>query len=79
MQRDGVALEPVSYPHLYKYSIDHPEKFWGERAKKFLVWDEPFTRVMEDDRTGWFTGGKLNVTREFWPISYINITRLGLL
>ncbi len=57
-------MEPLSYQHLYKYSIEHPEKFWGDRARKLLVWDKPFTKVMERDRTKWFTGGMLNVTRK---------------
>jgi acetyl-CoA synthetase len=50
------------YNLLYRQSIDHPEIFWADVAKKFhwfktwdtvLDWQEPNAR--------WFTGGKTNV------------------
>ena len=65
LQEDEVCPEPQSYSHLYKYSISDMEKFWAVRARKVLVWDEPFTTVLKWNQNGgvsWFTGGKLNVT-----------------
>jgi acetyl-CoA synthetase len=55
-----------AYRTLYARSISDPDGFWGEMAREYLTWDEPFTSV----RTGgfdkldyrWFEGGKLNVS-----------------
>ncbi len=50
------------YHRLYRQSIDHPEIFWGDVAKKFH-WFKPWDAVLEwkvpDAR--WFVGGKTNI------------------
>ncbi len=50
------------YRSLYRQSLEQPELFWGQVAKK-LSWDEPYSQLVGDG-TGaiprWFVGGKLN-------------------
>lgn len=51
---------------LYKFSIDHPDKFWSKLAVSRLDWFKEFDQVSNCDlkqgRIQWFLGGKLNVT-----------------
>ncbi|MDH5601892.1 MAG: acetate--CoA ligase, partial [Gammaproteobacteria bacterium] len=55
------------YNTLYKQSIDDPETFWDEQAKKFLSWSKPWDKVMDysfapdNVYIKWFQGGSLNV------------------
>ena len=55
-----------NYLRMYQYSIDKPEEFWAEQAKKNLKWSKPWDTVMNCDfQTGyirWFEGGTLNVS-----------------
>ena len=48
--------------------MNDPEKFWSVQAKRFLQWDQQFTKVndckKEEGIMRWFTGGKLNVSSE---------------
>lgn len=59
-------IDPVLYKTLYQRSIDDPEGFWGDMAKEFLNWYQPWSKVVTADfSTGdaqWFAGGKLNVS-----------------
>jgi acetyl-CoA synthetase len=54
------------YQLKHKESIEHPDIFWGETAKKHLDWFRPFDSVLEgtfeygDIR--WFSGGLLNLS-----------------
>ncbi|RIH87123.1 Acetyl-coenzyme A synthetase [Meiothermus luteus] len=47
----------------YRRSLEDPEGFWGEEARRFS-WFQPFERVLEwkfpDHR--WFLGGRTNIT-----------------
>ena len=64
--RERALLDSDGYQRLYKQSIDDPEQFWGEQAKAFLDWFQPWRSVYHGDmRTGhatWFKDGKLNVS-----------------
>ena len=55
-----------TYQTLYQHSIDDPEAFWSEQAKKFLDWSKPWDKTLEFDyprgEISWFKGGKLNVS-----------------
>ncbi len=55
-----------NYLRMYQYSIDKPEEFWAEQAKKYLEWSKPWDTVMNCDfQTGyirWLEGGTLNVS-----------------
>lgn len=51
------------YQELYTKSIEDPEAFWGDLAKKELHWFEPFhtVRKWEYPDYQWFLGGKMNI------------------
>jgi acetyl-CoA synthetase len=53
------------YHAAYQESIDNPEHFWHQLAKKF-IWRRPWHTVLEWDFTKpeikWFDGGGLNIT-----------------
>ncbi|MGV3667238.1 MAG: acetate--CoA ligase [Leptospira bouyouniensis] len=53
------------YKAKYKESIEKPEKFWAEQAKR-LTWIKKWTKVLKHDfakaKVEWFVGGKLNVS-----------------
>ena len=51
------------YDKLYQQSIEDPEKFWADEAKK-LKWFKKWKQVLDDSEKPfykWFTGGKINV------------------
>jgi acetyl-CoA synthetase len=59
-------IDEAKYQEWYKQSIDDPETFWGDRAKEFVHWFEPFDKVVDYDFSKgdirWFEGGKTNVS-----------------
>lgn len=66
--KDFAKLANVSlkeYKTKYKESIEKPEKFWAEQAKR-LTWFKKWTKVLQHDfakaKVEWFVGGKLNVS-----------------
>lgn len=66
--KDFAKLANVSlkeYKTKYKESIEKPEKFWAEQAKR-LTWFKKWTKVFKHDfakaKVEWFVGGKLNVS-----------------
>jgi acetyl-CoA synthetase len=59
-------IDEAKYREMYKRSIENPEAFWAEQAKR-LDWIKPFTKVKNTSYLGdvqikWFEGGKLNVS-----------------
>jgi acetyl-CoA synthetase len=57
-------LDEVGYFKLYQASVDDPEGFWREQAKR-LAWIKPPTKIRDVDYTGnvhirWFYDGILN-------------------
>lgn len=51
------------YNAVYKRSIEDPQKFWADEAKK-LKWYKKWSKVMDDSNKPfykWFTGGKFNI------------------
>ncbi|RDI38942.1 acetate--CoA ligase [Aquicella lusitana] len=54
----------AKYREWYQRSLDDPEGFWGEQAKQYISWFEPWDKVLSGgfDRLDvrWFQGGKLN-------------------
>ncbi len=53
----------MSFAQFYQHSIDHPDAFWREEAKK-IDWHTPFSQVLDDSRppfTKWFVGGTTNL------------------
>ncbi|MDF3820957.1 acetate--CoA ligase [Leptospira sp. 96542] len=66
--KEFVKLANVSlkeYKTKYKQSIEKPETFWAEQAKR-LTWTKKWTKVLKHNfskaKAEWFVGGKLNVS-----------------
>lgn len=63
-----LELSTVSADHaaLYEESLQNPEGFWGDLARRRLHWFKEFDQVMDCDmeqgRISWFNGGKINVS-----------------
>ena len=55
-----------NHDELYAESINKPDQFWGDLAKRRLRWMKEFDTVMDCDmkkgKINWFLGGKLNVS-----------------
>ena len=64
--RRAAQLSQDDYQRLYRQSIEQPDTFWAEQAKRFLDWITPWHTVQHSDiKTGaaqWFAGGQLNVS-----------------
>ena len=60
-------IKETEYFERYQHSIEHPDEFWAEQAKK-LDWIKPFTQVKNtnfdpnDFKIEWFADGELNVS-----------------
>jgi acetyl-CoA synthetase len=54
------------YEAMYRRSIEDPDGFWAEQARKYVYWDKPWDFVLrydfEEASIQWFGGGKLNVS-----------------
>ena len=61
----AAELSADDYQRLYRQSIDDPDSFWAEQAKR-LNWIKPWSSVQQADLASgdakWFAGGKLNVS-----------------
>ncbi|MCK1785802.1 acetate--CoA ligase [Pseudomonas sp. TNT11] len=64
--RRAAQLSQEDYQRLYRQSIEQPDTFWAEQAKRFLDWITPWHTVNTSDimtgATQWFAGGQLNVS-----------------
>ncbi len=52
----------MSYTELFRNSIDHPARFWGEAASA-LEWSKPWDQVLDESKAPfyeWFSGGEIN-------------------
>jgi acetyl-CoA synthetase len=56
--------DAAEYEKQYRRSIDDPEGFWGETAKRELAWTKPWTKVLDwkPPYSRWFDGGELNLS-----------------
>ena len=59
-------IDNDQYLEMYRRSIDDPEGFWSEHARR-IDWIKPFTKVKDVDYTGdvrirWFEDGTLNAS-----------------
>jgi acetyl-CoA synthetase len=61
-------IDEKKYKEMYERSVEDPDGFWAEQAKKFVTWSKPWSKVSDwsYDTTNlhikWFEGGKLNVS-----------------
>src|SRR5690606_15157461 len=54
-----------AYQALYDEAASDPNGFWERMAREHLVWDKPFTTVLDDSEAPfykWFADGELNVS-----------------
>ena len=71
----------MNYEAFYRKSIDDPEGFWTEEAKR-IAWHQPFSRVVDYDRppfAKWFVGGETNLCHnavDRWAQTQGNATAL---
>ena len=63
----NALIDAARYDAMYRRSIDDPEGFWREEAKR-IDWTTPFTTVKDssfdeaDFRIRWFADGTLNLS-----------------
>ena len=62
--RDRAHIRSMEeYQRLYRLSMDNPEWFWAEQAKR-ITWFHPWTTVLDADYDevdfAWYSGGRLN-------------------
>lgn len=61
-------INAEQYQEMYKRSIDDPDGFWAEQAKKYVTWFKPWDTVsdwsfqQDDLHIQWFKNAKLNVS-----------------
>ena len=65
---EDTLLDASQYQAMYQASIDDPETFWADQARKRLDWIKPFSKVRDvsfakdDLHIRWFEDGQLNVS-----------------
>ena len=65
---EQALINASDYAAMYRRSIEDPENFWAEQARKRLDWIKPFTKVQDcsfdeqDLHIRWFEDGTLNVS-----------------
>jgi acetyl-CoA synthetase len=64
--RADTHVDEATYSRMYKQSLEQPDLFWAEQAKRFLTWEKPWSRVQDSNmisgEAAWFIDGKLNVS-----------------
>ncbi len=54
------------YNEMYKRSVNQPDEFWSEQARKYLTWEKEWDFVLkynfETAEIAWFGNGKLNAS-----------------
>lgn len=62
--RDNRFISKKDYEKMYQQSIEAPEVFWQDAAKKYLSFDKSFDTVSNFDfkNLKWFDGGELNAS-----------------
>ena len=62
---ENALADADTYRRLYRQSINNPEDFWAEQAKRFVSWSRPWSKVLEwnyaEGLIRWFEGAQLNV------------------
>ena len=66
--KNNAHIDATKYAEMYKASVDNPEAFWADEAKKRVDWIKPFTKVKNTSFAPgnidikWFEDGTLNVS-----------------
>ncbi|GAB6067017.1 acetate--CoA ligase [Methylothermus subterraneus] len=57
-------IDAAQYRQMYAKSLEDPDGFWAEQARRFVTWEREWQTVSDWDfttaRIRWFEGGKLN-------------------
>ena len=65
-QKTAYVKSQAQYDEMYQRSIQNPEEFWAEAARKYLSWDKEWDFVLRYDfyeaSIKWFGGGILNAS-----------------
>ncbi len=65
-QKTAFVKGKEEYERLYKWSIDNPEEFWAEQARKYLTWEKEWDYVLQYDfeeaRIEWFGNAVINAS-----------------
>ncbi|MGM0452976.1 MAG: acetate--CoA ligase [Thermodesulfobacteriota bacterium] len=65
-QKTAFVKGKEEYERLYKWSIDNPEEFWAEQARKYLTWEKEWDHVLrydfEEARVEWFGNAVINAS-----------------
>ena len=63
-QKSAEINSMEKYQQLHRQSIEEPDIFWADAARRYLTWDKEWTTVLDYDfneaRIEWFRGGVLN-------------------
>jgi acetyl-CoA synthetase len=65
IQKKSTISGMNSYKKLCKKAADDYEGFWSDLAKELLIWDKPFTKVLNEENAPfyrWFEDGQLNAS-----------------
>ncbi len=61
----SARLKPADLQALHDEAANDYQGFWAARAREALIWDRPFTTVLDDSNApnyAWFSDGELNVS-----------------
>ena len=62
----NAQVSAETYAADYQRSLDDPDRFWAEKAREWLSWEQPFTQVRRcnfaEGQLAWFEDGALNVS-----------------
>ncbi len=65
-RREAYIKGKGEYEALYRQSLEDPDRFWAEQAKKYLSWEKEWDFVLQYDfeqaKIAWFGGGRLNAS-----------------
>jgi len=67
--------QAAGYQALLEESDRDPEGFWGRLAREELLWNKPFTKVLDESRAPfyeWFGDGELNVSANCLDVNLKN-------
>lgn len=61
---ETARIKPNDYEAMHQASLENPDDFWDEQAKRYVTWATPWEQTMQGDfeqaNIAWFVGAKLN-------------------
>ena len=63
---EGAHVSESEYASMYRHSIEQPEEFWSDQARKYLSWfsdwDETMSYNFHTGEIRWFDGATINAS-----------------